>query len=427
MHEIEYKLKFLLNSLTLKIVDIVDISNPKEVLLFNTKNCNTVKIHGFCDRIAESTYFPNMGVPINKSNTLHKVLFCEIAVGESIVVFKEHAESLDTPNGINSFMVGNDDQLGYLSDRSIVSTDFNYVIKNRSLILPLYEVTFEYDEKLEAASRNSDICQKCLKFNSVMFCPAERAYFCQDCDSNIHCDDFLRRHRRLYFKEVGQKKFLCCPHHHGYVVEYFCETCMEGICTECKIHGSHSSREFSDHKIITFLNACSMLKIRVDETSEPIELLREKCEDDIESYKSKISQFRGNIKDLRLYVENEFKNITNQINSIETSQRQRINAKYLNRVSRMDYIERVLSYPNEMDPADLIGTYKNIEEQRRTEKEVILPNEEIESVEAVGKMSIRMAHSAEPRIPISEGKDKASQWRIETMHISKEKFDLINK
>jgi len=263
MHnKVEFKLKFLLNSLTLKVLDVKDLSDPKNILSFNNRFCDSRKIQGFCSNMCEISTFPMMGVPITPNTKIHKVYLCEVAVGKSLFVSSEYAQTLDVPAGYESFMISQSDVRGFLTDHNVDVAMLSYVINDPSRVLPLYEVVFEYDEELERLSRKSFICHRCKRSQAVMFCPSERASFCADCDSQIHSDEFLKRHSRLYFSDVGQKKFICCAHHPTKVVEYFCETCMDPLCADCKITGSHSERDKYDHQIISFLSACQMLKAR---------------------------------------------------------------------------------------------------------------------------------------------------------------------
>jgi hypothetical protein len=54
----KYRIKFLLNSHTAKVLDIQDCVNHKQVLEFNNLHCNTRKIQAFCSNIGEITKFP---------------------------------------------------------------------------------------------------------------------------------------------------------------------------------------------------------------------------------------------------------------------------------------------------------------------------------------------------------------------------------
>jgi len=418
MKEIEFKLRFLLNSITLKALEIKDISDSKRVLEFNAVNCDSRKLQAFCAGIGETTFFPMFGVPLTPHSKIHTVIFCEIAVGNSLFVSKEYSKTLDPPKGFDSFIVEENDTLGFLSDKDISISKFSYAIKDQKKIIPLFEVVFEYDAEFEAISRNSDVCHKCKKNPSFMFCPSERANFCKQCDMQVHCDDFLKRHRRIYFSDVGQKKFICCSYHSGRVIEYFCETCMEPICTECKMTGKHSAREFFDHSIISFLDACQLFKGKITSEHKSFTAARGVCNKELDRFKDKIAAFKENIGSTRKEIEREFKNLMLQLDNIENGQRQIINAKYLDRVCKCERLERIEAFSADLDPADLLTQYKNISDTQKTESAVVFDKIEFDKVEVQGKMAIKTPKNTNLRIPSSDSKDKAIKWRIETLHIS---------
>lgn len=420
-NKVEFKLKFLLNSLTLRVLHVENVSDPKKVVAFNNRFCDHKKTQAFCTEIANSTVFPMFGVPLTPNSKIHKATFCEIAIGKSLFVSKEYANSLDVPNDYDSFIISQNDINGFLVDSEIDVSNFSYMIKDASRILPLYEVTFEYDEEFERLSRNSFICHRCKKAQSVMFCPSERASFCMKCDSEIHNDDFLKRHRRLYFADVGQKKFICCMNHPSRVVEYFCETCMEPLCTDCKITGDHSGADKYAHPIISFLDACQMLKSKVLECTNPVNGLLETCDKEICRFKDKVCAFRNNIGNIRKQVEKEYKSIMLQIDNIESLQRQIINAKYAERVTKNELLKRVEFYPSELDPADLLSEFKAIRELINNESTIVFDKYEPEKVEVNGKMTLHIPkEQVSPKLPVSDSKEKSIRWRIETMHMTKE-------
>lgn len=125
MNEIDYKLKFLLNSLTLKIIDIVDISDPKKISEFNAINCDTKKIQSFCSSISDLTEFPMFGVPINLKEKIHKIFFCEVAIGESLLVGKEYSRTLETPSGFSSLIVEDTDSVVICLKRLLTFQDLD--------------------------------------------------------------------------------------------------------------------------------------------------------------------------------------------------------------------------------------------------------------------------------------------------------------
>lgn len=419
-NRVEFKLKFLLNSLTLKVLDVRDLSDPKKVLSFNNRFCDSRKIQGFTAEIADVSKFPMFSVPLAPNSKVHRVYFCEVAVGRSLFVSNEYAQTLDVPADHDSFIVSEHDTKGFLVDHEVDVSALSHVIKDLSRILPLYEIVFEYDEELERLSRKSFICHKCKRQQAVMFCPSERASFCKECDEQIHCDEFLRRHGRIYFADVGQKKFICCAQHPTKVVEYFCETCMDPICTDCKIRGSHADREKFDHHIIPFLEACQLLRARIFEHTQPVESLIEGCGREIGRFKEKVRGLKDNIASVRRQIELEFRDLMLELDGIENSQRQIANAKYVEKLVDEASLRRTESYPNELDPADLLSEFKGISELATSGSQIVFEKFEPEKIELHGKISLSVPRDGSPKAGLGDSRDKAIRWRIETMHMTKE-------
>ncbi|TBU02813.1 hypothetical protein CWI36_1040p0030 [Hamiltosporidium magnivora] len=172
---------------------------------------------------------------------------------------------------------------------------FSYLLKDSSRILPLYEITFNYDHDLEMKSRNSSLCEMCQSFPSIMFCLAERASFCINCDKNIHCNEFTMRHKRYYYEKVGLSNFISCIYHPDSVVDYVCMKCCVPVCCICRMAGNHQGKE---HELLEYLEACKILNqkiIQVVGKSEIDQNIENKNEEENENnYENKINSPRKN-------------------------------------------------------------------------------------------------------------------------------------
>jgi tripartite motif-containing protein 36 len=422
-NKVEFKLKLLLNSHTLRVISIKSLSDSKKVLSFNSNFCDTRKVQAFCSDISQITKIPLLGVPIQKNTKIHKVFFCEIAIGQSLYVTKEYAESLDVPKNYGSFIISDDNSKDFLWENECDVSNLFYLIKNENKILPLYEIVFEYDEKLEKMSKNSFVCHKCMENPSIMFCPSERASFCQSCDEEIHRDEFLRRHERLYFSETGQKKFICCSKHNTKVVQYFCMNCIEPLCSECKITGDHSAVETIDHKIIPFLDACSTFKTKLIECTDPLNKMVGMCDKELCKFKENVKSFKDNLSSIRSHLEKEFKTLMNQLDSIENNQKQILNAKYSDRFVKSENLKRTEEFANSLDPADLLSNFKSILDLSKYESNFNFDKYIPEQIQCNGSISLKLLKETDSKVTLTDSKDKSVRWRIETLHMAKDQED----
>lgn len=417
MNIIEYKLKFLLNSLTLKIHKIEDLTDSKKMLEFNSAYCDTKKIQAFCSEISNNTKFPMLNVPLHSSDTMHRVLFCEVAVGNSLFVSNDYADNLDIPTGIDSLIVNGSNNVGYVTENNSDIKKCAYVIKDRRQILPLYEVSFEYDEEFERKSRNRNICHRCVDKEAVVFCPSERASFCDICDKEVHCDSFHGRHERKYFRDVGQKKFVCCMYHPAKVVEYFCDECSESICTECQISGRHSTLEFSKHKIHPFLDACKTASETIKAGDPEIIGNVDKVDGALLKHAEAMTFFKDNVSSCRKQIERELNKLLLQLDAIESKKRQVYNALFVERLQKKEYLRQMVAYPHALDPADLLFGYRNILDQRKSSEPPVYEPLSLEKIELHGKLTVGIPKEPALRTTTNKSEDQVVGWRVETMNL----------
>ncbi len=418
MNTIEYKLRLLLNSYTIKILNMVDLTDSKKMLDFNALYCDTKKIQAFCKEIGGMTKFPMLNVPLTENSNIHKVYFCEVAVGNSIFVSHDYADSLDIPTGIDSLITDETNTINYITDKSIDIKTCSYIIKDSRKILPLYEITFEYDEEFEKRSRGKNICHRCKETEAIVFCPSERANFCEDCDNIIHSDPFLCRHERLYFTKVGQKKFICCLYHPTKIVDYFCEECAEPICSECQIEGKHSTKEFRGHKISAFLDACKSAGKSVKSNNPVIESYIETVNSYMSNVVESVNSFRESVGYARKHIEREIKKLMHQLEVIESNHRQFYNALYVEQLHKKEMFKQMINYPSELDPADILIGYKNIIAQMKEEHNLVSPTIETDKIEVQGKMTIKTPKDEKSNLQKStKAEDIAVGWRVETMNL----------
>lgn len=138
MSDIEYKLKILLKSTTLSVTSIRDISDPSASQAFQKKYSATRKIHAFIKSTASlsktNIEVPLFSAPINPNDLKHRLLFCEVAVGDSLFVSKDYALMCQPPSSFDSFIIQNeikedDDEYGRNEKRSEYENN-NYLDDN---------------------------------------------------------------------------------------------------------------------------------------------------------------------------------------------------------------------------------------------------------------------------------------------------------
>ncbi|KAK6089719.1 hypothetical protein P3W45_001221 [Vairimorpha bombi] len=412
MQDIEYTLKYTLDSALLRLENVKDISDPTSIITFRKKFGDTKTIKLFTK---DGSIFPIFNVPLSKG-IKHTVQYCEVAVGDSLFVTKEYAKALNPPDKYTSFIINEkSDQFNLLlDDKNFDTRDFSYVVKDSGRILPIFQITFEYDEELERKSKGVFVCERCRMNQSVSFCPSERANFCEKCDEEVHVDEFHKRHERYYFNQCGKKKFIYCSIHPDTMVEYFCKTCIIPICTKCKINGNHSELPNSSHGLVGYLEVCDMLQEEVKKSNEEIIPVMEHLVRNLEDFKNLCHSFKMNISDTRHKIENEYKSIINELTLYENNQYQIINAHYINSICKLDNLERMKEYVMSLEPSLLVRNFRSVVQQRND----LDINCEIDCipqhVELKGKLSLGDPIQLTPRQAQSPRMEKTTKMYVET-------------
>lgn len=371
MDDIEYQLRFLLDSCMLSVESVqIKDSTKMEHLNFLRKYKGQKNVYAFVKKkTKEYVVAPLFGVPINKNETKHKLLYCQIAVGNSIFASEEYAFNCKPPKGYDSFIVANTgigiEETIPEFKRSQSYSPYSYVIPENNRVFVMAEVEFTYDTELEKKYKNSDVCECCKNKPSTSFCFAERAAFCSDCDQVFHANMFSQRHSRYYFEEVGKKKFINCREHQSNVVDYFCKDCKVPICTKCRMFGSHSYGPSVSHKMISYIEACDYLKKMLVQENDSILTALSRSKSSIEAIEKEIVKFEQNVKEVRDCIDHEYRSAIGELTDLVKKRYQNINARYFESKYLEKMAAQAISYPKEVDPSVLVEKWKSIEELNR--------------------------------------------------------------
>jgi tripartite motif-containing protein 36 len=430
MHEIEYCLKYLLDSTTLRIEKIDEVASPAEILAFRKKYSDIRRVRVFCREIGQMTYFPVFGVPLSEDSTRHTVVFCEVAVGRPIYVCRELAKQMNPRDHYDSFIVGSGGySSGLLREADVDVREYSYVIKDVHRVLPLFEVMFEYDPEIERRFKGNFICEKCMVNQSISFCTAERANFCEKCDSEYHHDMLLKRHERYYFNEVGKKRFIRCLSHPDTVVDYFCEECLLPVCNKCKISGSHSELPYASHALLRYIEACDLLQKKLGENGLPLLQMEDDLACRMEEFRKKVGVFQKTVSDVRAKIEGEYRSAMNELLEFEKKELQKINTCLISYLADLHGIGRALEYPMELEPSQLLRAFRNVMEQRKVmlsedrEADVFRPLE----IALRGHLTLRDEESYPARKGYSPRMEKSTQLYVETRGINVNHSEYIKR
>eukprot|EP00158_Paraphelidium_tribonemae_P007130 Partr_v1_DN28122_c2_g1_i2_m56168 putative B-box zinc finger family protein len=280
---LEYSLQLALKVSTARISDAYIVSNPSWTLSFDKKSQDIMTIDCWIDAqdlCASKTVdeamkrlslaqFPSKGVKVTvghlpiateATTKLSKTMvYCRVGLGRAYVIDAAKDGQLkesDLPKGYQSFYLKpNTNKL----DKTHV-----YLICNQHQLLPLFVANFEFDPMDEKRSRERPMCDNCEKSYASVYCSADTAYLCKDCDINLHVSKIASKHQRTQLGR-GPDAFGNCRVHQQ-DIEYFCSSCHLPVCIHCKMVGHHSSGEASKHKLVKVMDA---FEIVLRESSKP--------------------------------------------------------------------------------------------------------------------------------------------------------------
>jgi CRISPR/Cas system CSM-associated protein Csm2 small subunit len=312
---IEYNLKLCIGSTTPVVKQIWSISSPHLINSFEKISQGMLVLDSWVDtsklnednRIEEicgkGFNIPSAGLVFSVGslkadsslsfNRTYEFMLVKVAVGKSYTISLDSIENtkISAPKGYDSV---------YLYNHSPNSYNHNYLLTESSQILPSFLVQFELDPNLEEGV-HVQLCDICQESKASLFCSADNAVLCVDCDEEHHTrgNKLMQRHKRVSIAEKP-KRFGNCSFHLDSHVEFYCSTCLIPICIHCKMVGSHSTPETSNHVFERINEAYARA---LSEASEPDPLLEQK--------KSQLKSFLTQLDD-RI---NEIKHNAEQIES----------------------------------------------------------------------------------------------------------------
>lgn len=175
-------------------------------------------------------------------NRTYEFLLVKVGIGKSYSINVENIENgrIQVPKGYDSI---------YLFNPSNDSNSYNhnYIIFDSSQVLSLFIVHFELDPNLEEGLA-TPMCDICQESQAVLYCEADEASLCIDCDDDHHTrgNKLMQKHKRIPISEKP-KRFGNCPYHADTRVDFFCTVCHIPVCVNCKMVGNHSTPETSAH------------------------------------------------------------------------------------------------------------------------------------------------------------------------------------
>lgn len=248
-----------------------------------------------------------------------RMLLCKVAVGRAYNATEELAKVATIPEGYDSFVIDRDainlNSIETSGKSSKEPVDWEYIVKDPAQLLPTFVVVFEFDPEIERRSRQKSRCDNCEDKPATIFCQADAANLCQECDAALHSTKLTTRHVRTAL-EAGPQTFSMCRQHSDKYVEFFCPTCSRPVCVHCKMVGHHSTGEAARHKLITVAEAFKGVSEAARAADPLLEARRQKIGAQMAAVVERTKAVESNAAEVQQQLEEIYKKALNDLKSI---------------------------------------------------------------------------------------------------------------
>ncbi|KAK2954651.1 putative B-box zinc finger protein [Blattamonas nauphoetae] len=315
----------------------------------------------------------------------YEFLFCKVGVGRSMYYQAtnplEHLEDLPPlqPGFDSLFVVPPDSSVLSATTRTKKTTsdltddskpfEQNYYISDPSQVQPLYIVQFEYNPADDEQGKII-LCNHCEQNRATVYCAADDAYLCADCDEEIHRQNkLLYRHIRRPIEEHEQA-YTPCPSHPRHKMEYFCPVCGIPVCVDCKMIGSHSSGEMALHRLVGLTDAYQSALNASSQLDTGLETKKAAVHDQLSTVDQKVKDVHANVEEVDAQMRKIIQEAYEKITQI-TEQKLRVlfsEEIELRRIlGYMEWIDNFQQYlQDNLPPARFLGTWARHQAIRAT-------------------------------------------------------------
>ncbi|KAL8446580.1 hypothetical protein Emed_005034 [Eimeria media] len=193
-----------------------------------------------------------------------------------------------------------------------------YRVKKGSQVLPSVVLEFSFVSLLIEVSQ--PMCEVCELLPATLFCPADRAHLCDECDELHHSGSrLLSRHKRLPVTH-SPFQFGQCPNHPSEMIDCVCMVCFVALCPHCILIGHHSAADFSEHPLISTLDAYKMSMQGTSPSEEALTMRREKILGDLQGNHRLLSRLHANFSSVHRRIDDSNKALLTQLQGLKHRQ-----------------------------------------------------------------------------------------------------------
>ena len=230
---------------------------------------------------------------------------------------------------------------------------------------------------------NIEKCEGCFQGEGYFYCTNCNKIYCKICDDQLHIIPSFRNHERILIENFNNLNMKC--YHHNLPLKFFCESCQEPICLNCKTFGPHNNplhhvgsifeiyRKYLDNcknqiekNLIGKNEKIENILLNIDslskENKNTANIILKGINNEFDTAKNIIKKEEGKKLAILNYnssiIQKEILQIENILNDLGEVDNNKINNPYYS--NKEDPLEFLLKYKNTIKIIDKIISKKNI-------------------------------------------------------------------
>lgn len=179
-------------------------------------------------------------------------------------------------------------------------------------------ICFDHDPEEERRSRELQVCENCDQRAATLYCHADRANLCPECDVEVHAKGRLAaRHQRVPLQSEAQRAISLCRSHPDKTVEFYCQTCSRPVCISCKMIGGHASGEAAKHRLITATEAYAATLEAAKARDPLMEQRKQTAQDRIAAIQERMQTVRQNAELVQNELEAAYRKAQQELQALQ--------------------------------------------------------------------------------------------------------------
>ena len=206
-------------------------------------------------------------------------------------------------------------------------------------------------------------CDGCFINPVNIYCKDCEKCLCNSCDNQLHIIPAFKNHEKIPYENLTHLNKFC--YHHNFPLKFFCESCVEPVCEECKINGPHNTRLHLTKNLIECYKEkyAKLNEIIKNDFKKKYELLTK----NLNLIEIKTNQIEKNSFDIEKNINNLYNNVLEMLKNEKGKKMAILNFESANiqkdLVKYDDLINFVKEIKSNEDHLDFLLRYKNLNEE----------------------------------------------------------------